>query len=219
MHFSAILKYYCSNTIIIIKIYSICAHLLSLVLLTLRFYFYGLSGISICFGEVLYEWEILNFNRLRISLVFILDYISLFFLRLVRLIAGSVIIFSTSYMRSEFYFRRFIIIVGLFVISIYLLILSPNIIRILLGWDGLGVTSYLLVVFYQSNKSYNAGIITAITNRLGDCGLLICIGLLIFYGNYSFRTFNIITNKYLRVFIIILVVSASTKRAQVPFSA
>jgi len=219
MHFSAILKYYCANTIIIIKIYSICAHLLSLVLLTLRFYFYGLSGISICFGEVLYEWEILNFNRLRISLVFILDYISLFFLRLVSLIAGSVIIFSTSYMRSEFYFRRFIIIVGLFVISIYLLILSPNIIRILLGWDGLGVTSYLLVVFYQSNKSYNAGIITAITNRLGDCGLLICIGLLIFYGNYSFRTFNIITNKYLRVFIIILVVSASTKRAQVPFSA
>jgi len=219
MHFSAILKYYYANTIIIIKIYSICAHLLSLVLLTLRFYFYGLSGISICFGEVLYEWEILNFNRLRISLVFILDYMSLFFLRLVRLIAGSVIIFSTSYMRSEFYFRRFIIIVGLFVISIYLLILSPNIIRILLGWDGLGVTSYLLVVFYQSNKSYNAGIITAITNRLGDCGLLICIGLLIFYGNYSFRTFNIITNKYLRVFIIILVVSASTKRAQVPFSA
>ena len=46
---------------------------------------------------------------------------------------------------------------------------SPNIIRLLLGWDGLEVTSYLLVIFYQSNKSYNADIITVLTNRLGEC--------------------------------------------------
>jgi len=81
------------------------------------------------------------------------------------------------------FFRRFIIIVLLFVISIYLLILSPNIISLLLGWDGLGVTSYLLVIFYQRKKSYNAGIITAITNRLGDVGILICIGLFFLLGD------------------------------------
>lgn len=70
-----------------------------------------------------------------------------------------------------------------FIFSIYMLILRPNIIRILLGWDGLGVTSYLLVVFYQRNKSYNAGIITAITNRLGDVGILICIAFILFKGH------------------------------------
>ena len=69
-----------------------------------------------------------------------------------------------------------------FVCRILLLILSPNRIRILLGWDGLGVTSYLLVIYYQSNKSYNAGIITALTNRLGDVGLLLCLAFLVKFG-------------------------------------
>lgn len=118
----------------------------------------------------------------KIIIIFIFDYISLFFLRVVSLISGRVIIYSTSYISSEVFFRRFILIVILFVISIYLLILSPNIIRLLLGWDGLGVTSYLLVIFYQRKKSYNAGIITAITNRLGDVGILICIGLFFYWG-------------------------------------
>lgn len=69
-----------------------------------------------------------------------------------------------------------------FVISIFMLILSPNMVRIILGWDGLGVTSYLLVIFYQRSKSYNAGIITALTNRLGDVGLLISIAMFFSYG-------------------------------------
>ena len=83
----------------------------------------------------------------------ILDNISFYFLFLVRLISGSVIIFSTRYIINEKFFSRFIILVFFFVISIYLLILSPNLISLLLGWDGLGVTSYLLVIFYQRNKS------------------------------------------------------------------
>lgn len=102
---------------------------------------------------------------------------------LVRLISGCVLIFSVSYIKDEIYFSRFILLIFIFVISIFLLILSPNLIRLLLGWDGLGVTSYLLVIFYQSSKSYNAGMITALTNRLGDVGLLVSISLLMVNGN------------------------------------
>lgn len=116
-------------------------------------------------------------------LIFIIDYISFSFLRLVRIISGRVIIFRVSYMSNEKYNRRFILLVVLFVFSIFLLITRPNIIRVLLGWDGLGVISYLLVIFYQSNKSYRAGIVTALTNRLGDTGILICIGLILTYGH------------------------------------
>ena len=169
--------------------------------------------------EIIFEWEIISLFRTKIIIIFIFDYISLFFLRVVSLISGRVIIYSTSYISSEMFFRRFIIIVLLFVISIYLLILSPNIISLLLGWDGLGVTSYLLVIFYQRKKSYNAGIITAITNRLGDVGILICIGLFFLLGDW---TYLYISNRSLHLqsyLILILILSASTKRAQIPFSA
>lgn len=149
----------------------------------------------------------------------ILDIISLYFLRLVRLISGSVIIFSTSYIIKEKFFSRFILLVFLFVISIYLLIISPNLIRLLLGWDGLGVTSYLLVIFYQRNKSYNAGIITAITNRIGDVGLLISISMFIFLGSWNFIYQNFYSYIFSNLLIFLIIIRACTKSAQIPFSA
>lgn len=56
-----------------------------------------------------------------------------------------------------------------------LLIFSPNLISILLGWDGLGLVSYCLVIYYQNVRSYNAGIITVLSNRIGDVALLLGI--------------------------------------------
>ena len=134
-------------------------------------------------NEALIEWEVISINSTNIHLVFIIDNMSIFFIFLVMLISGRVMIFSTRYMMSEKFFSRFTLLVFFFILSIFLLILRPNFISLLLGWDGLGVTSYLLVVFYQSRKSYNAGMLTAITNRLGDVGLLISISFLLYMGN------------------------------------
>ena len=160
--------------------------ILRIILLSLRIYFFCFSNVLMGKGEVLIEWEVISINSTPIHLIFILDSISIYFLFLVSLISGRVIIFRTSYMIAEKFFSRFIILVFFFIISIYLLILRPNIISLLLGWDGLGVTSYLLVIFYQRNKSYNAGILTAITNRLGDVGLLISISLILFMGSWNY---------------------------------
>ena len=107
----------------------------------------------------------------------------------------------------------------MFIISIFLLILSPNLIRLLLGWDGLGVTSYLLVIFYQSNKSYNAGILTALTNRLGDVGLLVSISLIIYIGSWTYTYVNIVNSILSHMLVYLIIISACTKRAQMPFSA
>ena len=152
-------------------------------------------------------------------MIFIVDFISIYFIRLVRLVSIRVIIFSTSYMINEKFYSRFIILVFFFILSMFLLILSPNFISLLLGWDGLGVTSYLLVIFYQRNKSYNAGILTALTNRLGDVGILIIISIIVYFNSWDYIIFN--SNiRYLPNFIIyLIIISAYTKRVQILFPA
>lgn len=59
-----------------------------------------------------------------------------------------------------------------------LLIIRPNLISILLGWDGLGLVSYALVIYYNNEKSSAAGILTALSNRIGDVAILISIALI-----------------------------------------
>ena len=169
--------------------------------------------------EIIIEWEIIKISSSVIYLTFIIDSTALYFIRLVRLVSGSVIIFSSSYIISEKFFSRFIFLVFMFIMSIFLLILSPNIISLLLGWDGLGVTSYLLVIFYQRNKSYNAGILTALTNRLGDVGLLVSISLIIYIGSWSYVFINITDKIFSQILVYLIIISACTKRAQIPFSA
>jgi NADH-ubiquinone oxidoreductase chain 5 len=67
----------------------------------------------------------------------------------------------------------------MFVVSILFLIISPNIISIWLGWDGLVLVSNLLVIYYRNVRSYSAGMLTVLSNRIGDVALLIVIAWMI----------------------------------------
>merc|ERR1719376_649273 len=115
--------------------------------------------------------------------------------------------------------RAFHLLVLLFVASIYLLIISPGVFSIMLGRDGLGVSSFFLVLFYKSNKSFNAGIITALTNRLGDALILVSLVLLITSGDFSLSLFSASRVAPQLGALLVLVVATFTKRAQVPFRA
>lgn len=132
---------------------------------------------------LLLEYNFLILGSFSLNFVMILDILRILFLISVRLITAAVLVFRLSYMRGDKYFIRFHILLISFVLRIYFLILRPNLVRVLLGWDGLGLTSYLLVIYYGNSKAYNSGIITAITNRLGDAFLLVRIGYLVIYGN------------------------------------
>jgi len=74
-------------------------------------------------------------------------------------------------------------LVLIFVVSIIFLIISPNVISIFLGCDVLGLVSYLLVIYYQNIRSYVAGMLTVLSNRIGDVALLMVIAWIINFGS------------------------------------
>jgi NADH-ubiquinone oxidoreductase chain 5 len=86
-------------------------------------------------------------------------------------------------MHGDLNINRFILLVLMFVLSMIFLIIRPNMIRILLGWDGLGLVSYCLVIYYQNVRSYNAGILTVLSNRVGDVALLMVIAWILNFGS------------------------------------
>nr|YP_010615470.1 NADH dehydrogenase subunit 5 [Dodona dipoea]WAT94140.1 NADH dehydrogenase subunit 5 [Dodona dipoea] len=167
------------------------------------------------------EWEIISFNSMNIVMSILLDWMSLLFMMFVSLISSSVIFYSKSYMSSEINLNRFIILVLLFVFSMILLIISPNIISIFLGWDGLGLVSYCLVIYYQNMKSYNAGMLTALSNRIGDVMILMVISWMMNYGSWNYIFYlNFMMNDYSMNLVGIMIILASmTKSAQIPFSS
>jgi NADH-ubiquinone oxidoreductase chain 5 len=134
-------------------------------------------GLVVCINDyiIFLDWNIVTLNSCNVIMRILLDYKSLLFMRFVIYISSLVIYYRDSYMIGDYNLSRFIILVLIFVLSIMFLIISPNLIRILLGWDGLGLVSYCLVIYYQNVKSYNAGIITALSNRIGDVALLLSI--------------------------------------------
>ena len=151
-----------------------------------------------------------------ITITLIIDPYGTLLSAVVLFISANVIIFAHSYIAGDPFVTRFTQLVLLFVASINFLIFIPNLITLLLGWDGLGLVSFLLVIYYQNDKSLGAGIITALTNRIGDALILISIAWALNLGYWTLiipRTFS-----FSFLISISLMVAAITKSAQVPFS-
>uniref|UniRef100_A0AAU6QFH4 NADH-ubiquinone oxidoreductase chain 5 n=1 Tax=Gatzara jubilaea TaxID=3114391 RepID=A0AAU6QFH4_9NEOP len=182
-----------------------------------------ISGLYFIINDlvIFIEWEILSLNSSAIVMTILLDWMSLIFMSFVLFISSMVIYYSDDYMKGDENLSRFIILVLMFVLSMMFLIISPNLISILLGWDGLGLVSYCLVIYYQNVKSYNAGMITALTNRVGDVALLLSIAWMLNYGSWNYIYYlEVMKNDYQMIIISWLVVlAAMTKSAQIPFSS
>lgn len=162
---------------------------------------------------IIIEWIIIRYGSINIEFIFLIDWVSVLFIRLIFLISSMIILYRVGYIREEKFIKRFIFLVILFIFSIILIIISPNIIRILFGWDGLGLVSYCLVIYYQSYIAYNSGIVTVLCNRIGDVGILIIIRLILIKGSW-----NIWSLRIRKLILFIMLVAAIRKRAQIPFS-
>nr|QZP41029.1 NADH dehydrogenase subunit 5 [Geoscapheus dilatatus] len=187
----------------------------SIILFSLSFYF--------IMNDLIYfiEWEIVNINSGCVVMTLLFDWMSLLFLSFVFFISSLVILYSDYYMYGDYNMNRFIYLVLLFVMSMMFMIISPNMISILLGWDGLGLVSYCLVIYYQNVKSYNAGMLTALSNRIGDVALLMVITWMLNFGSWNYIYYLECMNNSFEMIVItfMVVLAAMTKSAQIPFSS
>jgi len=160
---------------------------------------------------------LIHFGSTPILISSLVDEVSTIFAVTVRGISLSVFLYRYGYIKDQKFFSRFHLLLFLFVLSIVLLIFSSNLFFSMLGWDGLGVTSYLLVVYYNNSKSNRAGILTALVNRLGDFFLILVIIFVIFGPrDHIFLYKLIIENSDLWA---CLILGYFTKSAQIPFRA
>nr|YP_010982450.1 NADH dehydrogenase subunit 5 [Cheiloneurus chinensis]WOE90956.1 NADH dehydrogenase subunit 5 [Cheiloneurus chinensis] len=161
------------------------------------------------------EWSLIFMNSLSIDMLIYLDWIALIFIFTVLLIFSMIMFYCCEYMCHELNKMRFFYLVLIFVLSMIFMVISPNLISIILGWDGLGLSSYCLVIFYQNSFSFNSGMLTVLMNRVGDIMIIMSISILMISGS-----FNIFVSSLNRLDLIFLVVIASfTKSAQFPFSS
>nr|QXM14775.1 NADH dehydrogenase subunit 5 [Cheilomenes sexmaculata] len=200
---------------------SVC-NIFSLLLL-IMFILSFLLSLNLIFLDKMYfiEYMFFNFNSLNMEMLILIDWMSILFMSFVFFISCMVIYFSKSYMSDEKNLNRFILLVVMFVFSMMLMILSPNLISILLGWDGLGLVSYCLVIYYQNTKSYSAGMLTALSNRIGDVMLLMSIAWMLNFGSWNFILYMeyFYLDFYMQLIGVLVIIASMTKSAQIPFSA
>nr|YP_009503339.1 NADH dehydrogenase subunit 5 [Typhlosyrinx sp. MNHN IM 2013-18371]AXA45436.1 NADH dehydrogenase subunit 5 [Typhlosyrinx sp. MNHN IM 2013-18371] len=193
-----------SISAIVLLMYSLLAFLMTLLLLMVN-------------KSLLIEWTIVEISSCSLTTILIFDYISLSFSAVVCLISGCVMMFSSSYMSHDPFLKRFTWLVMLFVLSMNLLVFIPSLPALLLGWDGLGIVSFVLVIYYQNMKSLGAGMVTMLANRIGDVMILISIGLLVLQGHWNILSmWDFSLAQWATIG---LLVASMTKSAQIPFSS
>nr|ALO64596.1 NADH dehydrogenase subunit 5 [Lasioglossum minutissimum] len=189
-------------------IYGVFMLMLGLILLLMGMYMYMYNMMMVL------EWMIFMSSSMKFNYMIYLDYMGLMYMSVVLIISFFIMIYSMNYMEGDIYINRFKFLLIFFIISMCLMIMSPNILSILLGWDGLGLISYCLVIYYQNKNAYNSGMLTILCNRLGDVGLLMLIGMSSYLGSWNLMLYNL---SGLMMFY--MLISMITKSAQMPFSA
>nr|ABC86660.1 NADH dehydrogenase subunit 5 [Xenos vesparum] len=179
-------------------------------------YFMFILLIMMLFNSLFIEWEIYMNESLDFGFLMIFDWLSLTFLLFLLLISLSVVIYSKSYMFNDYFKSRFVILLSLFIISMIFLIISPNVLTLMLGWDGLGLVSFCLIAFYQNSKSLNASVVTFMFNRVGDSFIYLMMYFFIIVNSMNFVFFDMFFLN--QIPLVCLFLACMTKSAQMPFS-
>jgi NADH-quinone oxidoreductase subunit L len=134
-------------------------------------------------GAIISEYFLfINIETLKIPFSFQVDQLSSLFLLIITGIGFLIHLYSSSYMKDEEnqHYGRYFAYLNLFVFSMLLLVMGANYVIMFIGWEGVGLCSYLLIGFWFKNDNYNYAAKKAfIMNRIGDLGFLLAVFYLI----------------------------------------
>lgn len=184
-----------------------------------------LNEISNSAGVALNLGDFIVVGEFSIAYGFIADSVSGVMMAMIGVVASVVHVYSIGYMQNDEKFNKFFSYLGLFVFSMLVLVLSDNFIGLFIGWEGVGLCSWLLIGFWSKNpKNMWCANEAFIMNRIADLALLIGIISIYFYFgslNYNdvFGALNLdeISNSIIYIICALLLIGAMGKSAQFPF--
>ncbi len=169
-------------------------------------------------------FEFINITGLNIPFAIQIDQLSVLFLLIITGVGFLIHVYSTSYMHEEEppHFARYFAYLNLFVFSMLLLVLGANYLIMFIGWEGVGLCSYLLIGYWFKNTEYgNAARKAFVMNRIGDLGFL--FGLFFIIQQFGSLTYAEVFPQaqgagvgILTVITLLLFVGATGKSAQIP---
>lgn len=191
-----------------------------------------LISIFIFFEVILYSsnceiqlWNWISLGILRLTFNFYFDYLTAIMLIVVYIISFLVHLYSVDYMGDDPFLTRFLSYLSLFTFFMLLLITAGNLVQLFFGWEGVGLSSYLLINFWftriQANKSAMKAIIV---NRFGDFGLYFALSFVfLFFNNFDFNIILSYTPQPITMFglnsidiiVLLLLLAAVGKSAQI----
>ena len=171
-------------------------------------------------GLTLWTWFSSGDWKVEMGLLY--DPLSALFLLLITGVGSLIFIYSIGYMEHDERRRRFFGYLNLFVASMLVLVLASDYVGVFLGWEGVGLASYLLIGFWQYKPSAAAAAKKAfVINRVGDIGLSLGVGLIfVTFGSTSFAKVSTLTSGasqgVMTVIGLLLLLAACGKSAQFP---
>jgi NADH-quinone oxidoreductase subunit L len=184
--------------------------------------FFNLQHATEPIKATLFNW--INTGNFNVNFSFLIDSLSSIFLLVITGVGFLIHVYSSGYMHDDDGYRRFFAYLNLFIFFMLMLVMGDSFLLMFVGWEGVGLCSYLLIGFWFKNIDYSSAAKKAfIVNRIGDLGFL--LGMFLLYTQFDSLSYDKIMNEgaastvspmILTIATLLLFIGAMGKSAQIP---